>query len=209
MLSPDTGDHLGIAEEIHDGPLQLFSAAAMRIDLLISTLNDHDREALDQSWGVLSEGIDGLRAILERHYVDQGADEGLKACLERAVLPYHSGTELVVRNDALTVEPTGDLSRLIRRVAREAILNAFKHAHAAQILVDLATERGGVLVIVEDDGVGFDTDQAHHSGHLGLRSSADEAQMAGGWWSINSRPGDGTTVEFWIPLRTQAPGEPP
>jgi len=60
---------------------------------------------------------------------------------------------------------------------------------------------GGVRVAIADDGTGFvAAESARIPGHIGLVAMRERAQVAGGWCHIDSDPGAGTKVEFWIPL---------
>jgi signal transduction histidine kinase len=60
---------------------------------------------------------------------------------------------------------------------------------------------GGVHVGVTDDGTGFvSAESARMPGRIGLVAMRQRARMAGGWCDIESDPGAGTRVEFWIPL---------
>jgi signal transduction histidine kinase len=53
---------------------------------------------------------------------------------------------------------------------------------------------------VVDDGAGFVVaESVHMPGHLGLLSMKERAQLAGGWFRIESEPGAGAKVEFWVP----------
>jgi signal transduction histidine kinase len=54
--------------------------------------------------------------------------------------------------------------------------------------------------VVVDNGRGFVVEERDHlPGHLGLLSLSERALLAGGWCTINTEPGKGTKVEFWIP----------
>ena len=58
-----------------------------------------------------------------------------------------------------------------------------------------------MLGVVDDDGAGFSVaDRSNLPGHLGLLALRERALMAGGWYKIESQPGAGTHVEFWIPV---------
>jgi signal transduction histidine kinase len=66
----------------------------------------------------------------------------------------------------------------------------------------------GVAIRVHDDGRGFDLpapDAPAYPGHIGLVSMRERAEAAGGRFSLASRPGRGTTVEFWMPERNGRP----
>ena len=79
-------------------------------------------------------------------------------------------------------------------------MNVRKHARATTVRVELADLSHGCLVRIADDGAGYDPADVESSpGHLGLVLMRERPQMAGGWCRIESAPGAGTTVEFWVP----------
>jgi signal transduction histidine kinase len=109
------------------------------------------------------------------------------------------GPEASLRGE-LDGEPASEPRALAYRIAIEAVNNAAKHAKARHIDVTLASQDGGVRVRVQDDGRGFDTATASpRPGHMGLRTMRERAEAAGGWWRLESEPGRGTTVEFFVP----------
>jgi signal transduction histidine kinase len=87
------------------------------------------------------------------------------------------------------------------RVALEAVTNAFKHAAARAVTVDVAFEPARVVLTVRDDGHGFDADSAPtpSSGHFGLFGMRERAEKLHGELTIASRPGEGTTVRLVAP----------
>jgi signal transduction histidine kinase len=58
----------------------------------------------------------------------------------------------------------------------------------------------GIDVQIHDDGVGFDVPRVSSPGHLGLVAMKERIQIAEGSFSITSKLGQGTTVQFWVPL---------
>jgi signal transduction histidine kinase len=75
-----------------------------------------------------------------------------------------------------------------------------KHAKAGEVRVAVRPDGPGVLVEVRDDGVGFDPEKVDGAQpHLGLDTMRERAELAGGWLEVQSTPGLGTTVRFWIP----------
>ncbi len=90
--------------------------------------------------------------------------------------------------------------REVLRIAQEALQNALRHAHAERVDVRLDAIDGHLRVAVADDGVGFDPDEPGlRSRRLGLTSMEERARALGGTLSIDSRPGDGTTVVLEVP----------
>jgi signal transduction histidine kinase len=85
-------------------------------------------------------------------------------------------------------------------VAREALLNVEKHAHAHHVVVSVFALRDGVSVTISDDGTGLDADHVGSDG-LGLASMSERIGRVGGTFDIrpNGDNGSGVTVQAWIP----------
>ncbi len=85
------------------------------------------------------------------------------------------------------------------RVVQEAMTNVVRHARATR--VDVLVERRGdrVMVMVEDDGIGFEPDQAQRGDHFGLLGLRERAEALGGTLTLESAPGAGTTVVVEVP----------
>jgi signal transduction histidine kinase len=105
-------------------------------------------------------------------------------------------------DNRLEHEPSPESRAVLYRVALEALTNVRKHAHARSVYVTLERRGIGVAVRIRDDGAGFDLhspDAAPEAGHIGLMSMRERAEAAGGRFALTSEPGEGTTVEFWMP----------
>ena len=88
------------------------------------------------------------------------------------------------------------------RVAREAFANTLKHAHARSVQLSLARHGDRTVLLIEDDGRGFDPEVGARAGHLGMRIVQDTIHDAGGSLEVRSHPGRGTRV-------TASTGAPP
>jgi signal transduction histidine kinase len=104
--------------------------------------------------------------------------------------------------DELHDEPDPDMAALLYRIAQEAIVNVRKHAGARSLRIEAVSAADGAVVRVIDDGAGFSPDltAAPEPGHLGLTTMVERAELAGGWVRVLSTPGQGTTVECWLPI---------
>src|SRR5690606_21420944 len=89
------------------------------------------------------------------------------------------------------------------RVAQEALHNVVRHADATHVTVLLQRIDGALLLVVEDDGCGFDPASLATAGHLGLLSMRERAALAGGTLEIESRPQAGTAVFVRVPLEEE------
>jgi len=95
----------------------------------------------------------------------------------------------------------------IRRIGLEALTNAFRHAHAERIEVEVTYEKAKLKLMVRDDGSGMDDDilQRGRSGHWGLSCMRERAEKVGATLTIWSHPGAGTEVCLIIPSRVACP----
>jgi signal transduction histidine kinase len=89
------------------------------------------------------------------------------------------------------------------RVAQEAIRNSHKHSGSCHVRIELSGAGGAIRLLVSDTGKGFESASARAEG-LGLVSMAERVKSLGGQFRVQSRPGDGTSVEAIIPLAQSA-----
>jgi signal transduction histidine kinase len=88
------------------------------------------------------------------------------------------------------------------RIAKEAMINARKHARATEVVVTIRPRDTGVELVVRDDGVGFEA-MTSPRGHRGLLNMRDRAAVSGGWCRIEGA-GPGTAVRVWLPYDEDA-----
>ena len=144
------------------------------------------------AWELRPAALDdfGLEMALRRY-----ADEW--AALSRVPVDFHSRGGGKGR-----LAP--ELESTLYRITREALTNVFRHAEARRVSVLLERRPDHVLLIVEDDGKGFDVaalfQKPATGGKLGLLGMQERAVLAGGSVEIESSPGAGTTVFARLPL---------
>jgi len=85
-------------------------------------------------------------------------------------------------------------------IAQEALNNTLKHSRARQVLVSLGFSHNSVRLQVHDDGQGFVVAEADESGGFGFRGMRERAQRIAGCLTIDSAPGQGTTITVEVPV---------
>ncbi len=196
-------ERVRIAADIHDDAIQLMSAANLRLQQLRLRLRD---EAAGRILDKLQEAITLSSSHLRQLIFDlrpSGLEDGnLGAALRVYLEQMHADTGIAYRlDDRLSARAPDGTALLIYRNVLEVLANVRKHARASTIVVELLVIEDGCLVRIVDDGVGYDpADVEDRPGHLGLVLIRERAELAGGWSRIESSPGAGTTVEFWVPL---------
>lgn len=197
-----------LASDLHDDSIQVLSATRLELTALEEQLDDSDQRrrlrrldhALKDAAGRMRSQIFDLRPpSLDGSGLVMAVTEYLEVVSERDGL----ATELV---NHLRREPDPEMRAIAYRIMREALVNVIKHARAGRVTVSLDDRDGGMLVRVRDDGVGFSPeDRRLAAGHIGLASMRERAELVGGWWRVESAPGAGTTVEFFLPFDAAAP----
>jgi signal transduction histidine kinase len=133
-------------------------------------------------WDLRPTALDdlGLRAALSNYIQDWSNRVNIRAEL------HTSG--LLDERLASEVETT------LYRIAQEALTNIAKHSRAQQVEVILERRADCVLLIVEDDGVGFEQGESPKRGGFGLVGMQERAALVGASLQIESAPGRGTTI---------------
>lgn len=200
-----------IARELHDTLLQSFQGAVLRFRAVTYMLPDRPAEARAS----LENAIDQARqAIVEGRDAVQGLRSPAAAANDIAVAiatlaETLSSDDPARRPPAFAVNVEGtprDLSPIVQdevyRIAGEALRNAFRHARASRIEVDIRYDQRRFRARVRDDGKGIDAAAAGGrtaGGHYGLAGMHERAKLIGGTLSVWSDVDSGTEAELTIP----------
>jgi signal transduction histidine kinase len=192
-------ERTAIARELHDEASQALVALRLGLGLLEKEMDDRGRIAARVA--ELRRTTDGVLESLHRLAADlrpASLDHlGLEVALRQFVRSIGAKFGLAIRFKARGLK--GDrlpavVETALFRVAQEAVTNVVRHAGASRI--DVLVERRGdrVVVVVEDDGVGFDPKGAPNGKHFGLVGMRERAEALGGALAIESATGKGATV---------------
>lgn len=205
LVQAQEDERARIAADVHDDSVQALAAVELRMGLLRRQLADREpglQETAETLAGTVSEAIGRLRALLfdlESPAVETDLATALSVAADDAF-----GDRLRWR---VTGDTDLDLPESLRvtayRIAREAMANVVRHAEASEVVIRLARVEGGVEVVVEDDGRGFDPATVEpRPGHLGIPAMADRATIAGGHLDVERRDEGGVRVRLWLPTST-------
>lgn len=190
-----------LATELHDDALQKLTAAELQLARLTQEDNV-DPASLEILRGLLDETETSIRRLVfeVRPPALESPDGLAQSIRDRLAMLVGSGITPEVVLD-FPEDLSLDLKTTIFRQVSEAVSNVERHSEATRVKVSLTLGDGGVLGVIEDNGHGFDVaERSNVPGHLGLLALKERALMAGGRYRIESHPGSGTRVEFWIPL---------
>jgi signal transduction histidine kinase/ligand-binding sensor domain-containing protein len=194
-----------IARDLHDTLLQGFFSAAMQLDVA----NDHlpaDSPAKPIVQRVIElmnqVGQQGRNAIRSLRSSDRGSRDLEEAFSQiRGEFPAQETVDfrVIVVGLARSLNPV--IWDEVYRLGREAVINAFRHARASNIEVEVEYSGRVLRIVVRDNGCGIDDRvlQTGREGHWGLSGMRERAEKMGARLVVLSRPGAGTEIELSIP----------
>ena len=207
MLRAEDEERARIAADLHDDTIQVLAGSLLSIDRVLRAARTNGTgvpTALTDARMLLSSTLDRTRRLmfeirpplLESHGLGHAVGELLDQTRR------DMGIQVAVTTDLARLSPS--IESLVYRTVQELVANARKHAHATRLEVSLTAANGRLQGLVGDDGSGFDTTRARDRSlmrlHLGLQAVAERLRLAGGDFSIESRPGLGTAARFGLPL---------
>lgn len=203
-------ERASIARDLHDQLGQSLSVLLLEIqsmneneqkrDGLLSKLENKTYRLIDEvrrlAWGMHPSILDdyGLNNALAR-YIDEISKPSKMKIDYQYICPDKLG-RLPVRTEVT-----------LYRIAQEAITNIVRHANANQASVILMRSINDSLLLIEDDGLGFEPEKVERDGlaHMGLIAMRERATLLGGELTIESTPGNGTTIRVKIPQEREQP----
>jgi signal transduction histidine kinase len=191
-----------IAKELHDGIIQSLFAVGMGLQgtALMAGSPEMTRrlegavEELDRVIRDLRNYIFGLRPGI---LADRQLDQALRVLAEETRA--RAGITVEVEVDAALAASLSGRSSDIVQLTREALSNVVRHARAESAKVSLSRQDADAVLIVDDNGVGFDA--ADESVGNGLRNMRERAASLHGSLEISSRNGQGTRLRVRFPIR--------
>ncbi len=193
-----------IARELHDTLLQGVLSASMQLHVLADRVpaDSPERPALDRVVGlirrVVDEGRNAIRGLRTTSTTSDDLEDAFSGIPQELALTESPGYRVIVDGRPKRLNPV--IRDEVYCIGREALVNAFRHAQASHVELELeyASE---LRVCVRDDGRGIDTAvlQAGSDGHWGLIGMRERAQRIGGRLTVWSREAAGTEIELLVP----------
>ena len=201
-----------IGREIHDELGQQLTAIKMDISW-IAKKTDPSQEAfktkLQNVIALLDGGNQSIRRILNELRPVILDDYGLLEALRWQAQQFTANTHIPV---AMTASESDmkipeEISTCIFRVFQEALTNITRYAKATQVKVSLDIDSDSVLMNIEDNGLGFDTELTKTKKSFGILGMKERVASLNGRFDLSSVPGNGTRISIHIPI-TQKTTDP-
>jgi signal transduction histidine kinase len=201
LLTAQEQERKRISRELHDETGQALMVIRLYLGMLESVLKTRAaRNKVQETLSVVDRTIEGLRRIIARLSPLVLQELGLVAAIrkEGKDLAKNTGIKAHVEIDPNVGRLAADTEAAIYRVVQEALHNIAKHSQAKAASIQMSREHDEVLLLVEDDGVGFSRLTKNERPKFGLEGIRERISMLGGKVKITSAKGKGTRLEISV-----------
>lgn len=205
VIAAQEDERKRISRELHDSTGQSLTSLLLGLRRLeeasdLDTLHAEARDLRAIVGAILNE-VHRLAWELRPSVLD---DMGLTAAIERYVSDYqkrhHIAADVITHGlEGQRLSP--EVETTIYRIVQEALTNVVRYAEAKNVSIMIDRRDRKLLVIIEDDGVGFDLARTAEGRRqrLGLYGMRERAELLGGKFTVESQPGRGTTLFVELP----------
>lgn len=206
LINAQEKERSRLASELHDDFSQRVALLALGLENASELVQEAPDKAMQKLQGLMDStgelGAD-LHTVSHRLHSSTLEKLGLTAGLSALCREFSAqqGIEIDFTHDVIprSVDPEAALA--LFRIVQEGLRNLQKHSGATRARVHIGKSGGNLRVFVVDDGVGFDIRKPKEKLGLGIRSMEERANLLGGRLRINSKPGEGTRIDAWVPAQ--------
>ncbi|RZM15149.1 MAG: sensor histidine kinase, partial [Pedobacter sp.] len=204
VMSAETNERNRIANELHDGLGQLFSAVKLNLSGIseqLSFKDSHSQEVFYKTMDMVDESCKEVRLISHQMAPNVLLRSGLAAAV-RDFISKIDGRRLKINLDTFGLQERleQNVEAVLYRVIQESVNNVIKHSGASSLDIQLSKDEDGINAMIEDNGKGFDILDISQSNGIGLKNIKSRVDFLRGNVDFSSRPGQGTLIAIHIPI---------
>ena len=206
LINAEEQERHRIASELHDDFSQRLAVLALGLENLDEAMPDSFSDAHQQLHELVrstSELGTDLHTLSHRLHSSTLESLGIVPAIGALCKEFSAQQEIRVHFTSTEIPRLlqSETALCVFRIVQEGLRNSKKHSGAVEAWVDLRTHGDRLEVTVRDEGCGLDMKNRHLHQGIGLRSMEARALSLGGEFSVLSRPGRGTKLQAWVPLR--------
>jgi|AntRauTorcE11897_2_1112592.scaffolds.fasta_scaffold00559_5 PAS domain S-box-containing protein len=208
LVEGENKERARIAQELHDGLGQYLAAANMNLDAVsseIETLSERKKQQFNKGLNLLKQAVSETGQI-SRNLLPRVVDDyGLALAIESLVDNYKIGSEMGIKyyHNIKDLELPREVEFNLYRIAQEGLSNAVRYSEASTINVQLIKDELDLILTIDDNGKGFDTESEDFKPGLGLQTIKTRAGALGGTFEFDSKPNKGTFLNVIVPIVNQ------
>jgi signal transduction histidine kinase len=202
ILDTQEEERKRIAENLHNSIGQILYGTKLSLgQVLKADIAEDHKQHIRMADKLLSDAIAESRRLSHELMPVILEDFGLKVALEDICRQLSGQTRFKHRSKGLTNRLDKYIEVAVYRIVQELTMNIVKHAKATEALVAVEVQRAQLLVLVQDNGKGFNAESAKTPG-IGLKTIQNKVSLLNGNIDIESKPDLGTVININIPIKT-------
>ena len=188
-----------IGHELHDNVNQILSTTKMFVEML-TPASDEDKKLKEKSIEYLMASIEEIRKLSKELVVPQLKEKSLVESIYVLLEDIQMAGKLKIKfvHDIENSMLSPGKKVTIFRIVQEQFKNILKYSKAKQVDIHLNCKEENVMLVIKDNGVGFDPKKTHRG--IGLSNIHDRARFYNGEVLIEAAPGKGCALTVTIPL---------
>lgn len=207
VMQAEEDERKRIAGDLHDSVAQKMVVAKLNLEVLGNHLNELDeprKKIYNNITALLEESTAEVRnlshSMMPQAFSDSGLANTVKEMLNKVETP-DLKIHFSAAGDFTNIQENTTL--MIYRIIQECVQNVLKHARTTKLDVAMINENNEIDITIEDNGVGFNVGTKDLAESTGIKNIRSRIEYLNGTLDINSSPGEGTIIAFYIPLYQQ------
>lgn len=205
VIDAEEKERQRIGKDLHDGVGQLLSAARMNVTNLENIFlqqpaqqSTNFKNAVD----LIDESVKEVRAISHNLMPNLLIKLGLAKAVREFIDKIASTGKLKIELQTIGLDQrlNQNTENILFRVLQEIVNNIIKHAKATEVSIQLIRHDNEMVLMVEDNGVGFNVEKINMFDGIGLKNIQSRVEYLNGTVDFDSKPGKGTTVNIQVPV---------
>jgi signal transduction histidine kinase len=200
MLETQEKERKRIANELHDDLGSMLATLKLNVDNMAQA--DDRKQIGEKTKELIEEAYSKVRNLSHLKNLGVVGSQGLLIAVEKMAekMTILNKLEVKVYPYGLEQRLDNQLEVTLFRMIQELCTNALKHARATHINIYLTQHQHQLNIMIEDDGIGFDPSTLTGADGMGLRNIEKKTEQLGGTFTLDTKPGKGTTIIIDLPL---------
>ncbi|MBS1730119.1 MAG: sensor histidine kinase [Bacteroidetes bacterium] len=204
VIVAEENERKRIAGDLHDGIGQMMSAAKMNLSALESEIHfesEKQKRNYEKIVSLVDESCREVRTVshnmMPNALMAGSLPEALNKFIDRL---YRNEVQIQLHTEGMDKGIDANTSAVLYRIIQECVNNVLKHAQATRLDISILKDEDGVNATIEDNGVGFHTEDLNHFNGIGLKNILRRISYLKGKVDWHSKPGNGTLVAIYVPI---------
>jgi two-component system, NarL family, sensor kinase len=203
IIEAEERERKRIASDLHDGVGQLMTAAWLNMQAINEKTKNTDKETaelLDKAMHLVDESCKEVRAVSHNMMPNALLKKGLINAVREFLQQINvKSTKINLQTENLHNPLPSNVEMVLYRVIQESVNNVIKHAQATSLDISINQDEAGIDVMIEDNGKGFNFEQANNKDGIGLQNIKSRIEYLKGTVEWNTAENKGTLVAIHIP----------